>query len=98
MEPYDGVGGTHKRLVLSSTCNSLNPSPRPVVETFPRGVQVEHMELCLMLHGSLDGRGIRGIIDTRIYKAESLSSLPETIVATIITLLIGYTSVQNKKA
>ena len=53
MEPYDGVGGTHKRLVLSSTCNSLNPSPRPVVETFPRGVQVEQAG-CLSCFTSLE--------------------------------------------
>ena len=91
MKPYDGVGGTHKRLVLSSTCNSLNPSPRPVVETFPRGVQVEHMELCLMLHGSLDGRGVWGRMDICIYTAESLCCSPETSTM----LLIGYTPMQN---
>ena len=51
-----------------------------------------------MLHGSLDRRGIWGRIDTCIHKAESLSFLPETIAATVITLLIAYTEVQNKKA
>ena len=43
--------------------------------------------------GSLDGRGVWGRMDTRIYMAGSLRSSPETITA----LLIGYTPIQNKK-
>ena len=52
------------------------------------------MELCSVLCGSLDGKGVWGRMDTCIYiLAESLCSSPETIT----TLLTGYTSIQNKK-
>ena len=51
------------------------------------------MELCSMLCGSLDGKGVGGRMGMCIYMAESLHCSPETIT----TLLIGYTSVQNKK-
>jgi len=40
---------------------------------------VEHMELCSMLCGSLDGRGVWGRMDTWIRMAESLHYSPETI-------------------
>ena len=43
--------------------------------------------------GSLDGRGVWGRMDTCICMAESLCCPPETITI----LLIGYTSIQNKK-
>ena len=46
-----------------------------------------------MLHGSLDGRGVWGRMDTHICMAESLRSSPETIT----TMLTGYTPIQNKK-
>ena len=46
-----------------------------------------------MLCGILDGRGVWGRMDTYIHMAESLCCSPETITA----LLIGYTSIQNKK-
>ena len=46
-----------------------------------------------MLCGSLDGRGVWGRMDTCICMAESLCCSSETI----ITLLIGYTVIQNKK-
>ena len=55
--------------------------------------QVQHMELCSMLYGSLDGREVWGRMDTHICMAESLHSSPETIT----TLLIGHTLIQNKK-
>ena len=58
-----------------------------------QGSTVQHMELCLRLCGSLDGRGVGGRMDTCISMAESLGCSPETI----ITLLIGYTPIQNKK-
>ena len=45
------------------------------------------------MFGSLDGKGVGGRIGMCIYMAESLHCSPETIT----TLLIGYTSVQNKK-
>ena len=51
------------------------------------------MELCSGLCGSLDGRGVWGRMDTCISMAESLDYSPQTIT----TLLIGYTSIQNKK-
>ena len=53
---------------------------------------VQHKELDSMLRGSLDGRGVWGRMDICICMAESLCCLPE-----IITLLIGYTPIQNKK-
>ena len=51
------------------------------------------MELCSGLCGSLDGRGVWGTMDTCISTAESLDYSPQTIT----TLLIGYTSKQNKE-
>ena len=51
------------------------------------------MDLCSILCGSLDGRGVWGRMDIGICMAESLSCSPETIT----TLLIGYTPIQNKK-
>ena len=50
------------------------------------------MELCSALCGSLDTRGVWGRIDTCICMAESYPCSLETI-----TLLIGYTSIQNEK-
>ena len=58
-----------------------------------QGPTVEHRELCSMLRGSLDGRGVWGRMDTCIRMAESLLCSPETTTA----LLIGYTPVQNEK-
>ena len=46
---------------------------------------VWHMKLCSVLHGSLDGRGVWGRMDTCIYMA--LHCLPE---ATTILLVNGY--------
>ena len=54
---------------------------------------VELRELCSVLCGSLDGRGVWGRMDTRICMAESLPCSPETVT----TLLIGSTAIQNKK-
>ena len=50
------------------------------------------MELFSVLGGSLDGRGVWGRMDTYIRMTESFCCSPETI-----TLLISYTSIQNKK-
>ena len=52
----------------------------------------KHVELCSMLCGSLDGKGVWGRMDTYICMAESLHP-PQTIT----TLLIGYITIQNKK-
>ena len=49
---------------------------------------------CSMSCGSLEGRGVWGRMDTCIWMAEPLCYPPETIT----TLLIGYTSVKNKKS
>ena len=54
-----------------------------------QGPIVQHRELCSVLCGSLDGRGVWGRMDTRIHMAESLCCAPETIT----TLLIGYTAI-----
>ena len=45
-----------------------------------------HRELCSMLRGSLDGKGVWGRLDTCICMAEYLCCPPETIT----TLFIGY--------
>ena len=58
-----------------------------------QGPTVFHRELCSMLCGSLDGRGVWWRMDTCICLAESLCCSPETITK----LLIGYTAIQNKK-
>ena len=50
------------------------------------------MELCLMLCGSLDGRGFGGGMGTCVCMAESLHCSPETIT----TWLIYYTQIQIK--
>ena len=58
-----------------------------------QGPTVQHRELCSMLCGSPDGRGLWGRMDTCICMAESLHCPPETIT----TLSTGYTPIQNKK-
>ena len=58
-----------------------------------QGPAAQHRELCSVLWGSLDGRGVWGRMDTCIRMAESLCCPPETI----ITLLIGYTQILKKK-
>ena len=50
-----------------------------------QGPTVQLRELCLMLSGSLDGRGVVGRMDTWMCMPESLWSSPDTIT----TLLIG---------
>ena len=57
-----------------------------------QGPTVQHRELCSMLCGSLDGRGVWERMDTCICTAESLHCSPETI----ITFLIGYTQYKIK--
>ena len=58
-----------------------------------QGPIVQHMELCSMLCGGLDGRRVWGRMDACIYMTECLCCLPKTIT----TLLIGYSSIQKKK-
>ena len=52
-----------------------------------QGLTIQHRELCSMLSGSLDGRGVWGRTDTLMCMAESLRCSPETIR----TLLNSYT-------
>jgi len=49
----------------------------------PQGPTVQHRELCSMLYGSLDGRGVWGRMDTCTYMAESLCCASETIIASL---------------
>ena len=58
-----------------------------------QGPTVQYRELCSMLCGSLDGRGVWARMDTCICMAESLLYSLETVT----TLLINYTLIQNKK-
>ena len=53
-----------------------------------QGPRAEHRELCSVLRGSLDGRGVWGKMDTCICMAESLCCPPETV-----TLLVSYISI-----
>ena len=57
-----------------------------------QGPTVQHMELCSVLGGSLDGRGVLGRTDTFICMAESHHCSPETVTS----MLISYTPIQNK--
>ena len=57
-----------------------------------QGPTVQHMDLCSMLCGSLDGRGVWGRKDSCVCMAESHRSSE-----TITTLLTGYKPIQNKK-
>ena len=54
-----------------------------------QGPTVSHRDLCSVLCASLDGRGVRGRMDTSICMTESLHCSRETIT----TLLIGYTPI-----
>ena len=49
-----------------------------------QGHTVQHVKLCLMLCGSLDGRGIWERIDTCICMVESFHCSPETITTLVI--------------
>ena len=54
-----------------------------------QGPTAQHRVLCLLLCGSLDGRGIWRRMDKCICLTESLRGPPEIIT----TLLIGYTPI-----
>ena len=60
---------------------------------YQQSLTVQLIEICLMLCGSLDGKGVQRIIDTCTCMAESLCCPPETIT----TLLICYIPIQNKQ-
>ena len=57
-----------------------------------QGTIIQHIEHYSVLCSNLDGRGLWGRIDTYICMAETLHCSPEITT----TLLIGYTSIQNK--
>ena len=61
-----------------------------------QGPAVEHRDLCSVLGGSLDGRGLWGRMDTCVRMAEPLCCPAETVNTTV--LLITYTPIQNKKS
>ena len=54
-----------------------------------QGPTIEHRELCLMLCGRLDGKGVWVRKNTCIFMAESLCCTPGSIK----TLLIDYTPI-----
>ena len=54
-----------------------------------QGPTVEHRELCSLLHGSLEGKGVWGRMDTCLCTAESVWCPPEIIT----TLLVGYSPI-----
>ena len=56
-----------------------------------QGPTVEHRELCSVLGGRLEGRGVWGRIDTCICLAESLCFSPETITALFVNRLYSNT-------
>ena len=58
-----------------------------------QGPTVQHMKLCSILCGSLDGNRVWGRMDPCIYMAESLHCLHEIIT----TLLIDYIPIQDQK-
>ena len=58
-----------------------------------QGPTVQHRELCSMLCGSLDRKGVWWRMDTCTCMAEFLFCSLETITM----LLIAYTTIQNKK-
>ena len=59
-----------------------------------QGPAGQHRELCSVSCGSLDRRGVWRRMDTRVWMAKSLHCSPETITI----LLIGYTTIQKKRA
>ena len=59
-----------------------------------QGPTVQRRELCSVLCGSLDGRGVWRRMNMCVCMSECLHSSPETITT---FLLISYTPLQNKK-
>ena len=59
-----------------------------------QGPTAEHMEICSTLYSSLDWRRVWGRMDICIYIWLNLFSCSSE---TIITLLIGYTPIQNQR-
>ena len=59
----------------------------------PQGPTGQHRELCSMLCGSLDGRGVWERRDTCVCMAESFCCPPETVAS----LLIRYILIQKEK-
>ena len=58
-----------------------------------QGPTVQHMELCSMLCGSLDGSRVWERMDTFMCMPESIRCTPEIVTVFFIT----YTPIQNKK-
>ena len=75
-----GVQDQHVHIAIFKVDNQQEPT-------------IQHRELCSLLGGSLDGRGVWGRMDTWMCMTETLCCPPETIT----TLLTSYTSIENKK-
>ena len=56
-----------------------------------QGPTLQHMGLCSMFRGILDGRGVWGRMDTCMCMTESLCCPPETITALLIGVKRGFT-------
>ena len=100
--PWPPVGAAAQQewtrsFILNIVARSQIEAPLVSIAMFKKdnqqGPTVQHRELCSMLCGSLDGRGVWGRKDTWICMAESLCCAPETIT----TVLIGYTPKEDKK-
>ena len=83
--------GSPKRTYLHCKVKTRNPVHTGILKQ--RQPTKTYRELCSMVCGSLDGRGVWGRIDTCKCMAESLCYAPETIT----TLLISYTQIESLK-
>ena len=85
--PEERIGGTDSQGILDG--HKLTAIFK---KDNQKSLTVQHRELCLMLCGSLDGKGVQGRMDACIYKAESFCC-PLEIITTLLIKLIGYTPI-----
>ena len=62
-----------------------------------QGSPIWHMELCSMLCGSLDGRGVWGRMDACVWMTGSLCCSPETIAILFVNRLYSNTKLRAFK-
>ena len=60
-----------------------------------QGLTTQHMELCSVICGSLDGRGVWGRMDTCVCMTESLCCSYETIKTLFVNLLLVLSHVSH---
>jgi len=60
-----------------------------------QGLTTQHMELCSVISGSLDGRGVWGRMDTCVCMTESLCCSCETIKTLFVNLLLVLSHVSH---